>query len=83
MFARRQRQRCFSHGKPASAGVEGKGSAGYRLIEAGAAAAQLGADAGLQFFGVERLDQIIVGSAVEAPHPARNGIVGGEDDHRR
>ncbi len=45
-------------------------------------APQQGANPGRQFFQVKRLDQVVVGAAIQAGHPVRYGVARSEYQHR-
>ncbi len=45
-------------------------------------ASQQCSNTGHQFIGIERLGQVIIGSQIQAAHPVRDAVPGGQDNNR-
>jgi len=52
-------------------------------LRAPLAAAQQGTHAGLEFFHIEGLDQVIIGTGIQAGDALGGAVAGGEDQHRQ
>ena len=80
--------RVSSTGRPSRAtvwpgGVELEPGVAELLADRAAGAAQQRSQPRAELLERERLDQVVVGAGVEALHAVRDGVAGGEHQHRR
>ena len=78
----RQGDRIPRHGHLASGRIEAQVGALEHRSRRERRAALEGMDTGNQLVEVERLDQVVVGTSVEAGDPVRRGVAGGEHEDR-